>query len=183
MADKQPSQSDIVKAQVQDYLGTANQMFGSGRLDYRAFQNTQNLFGSSSPQDVIRQDFGTLQQQSKEAVPQGLTSQEQNLYQHHLNNLTHGGYVQQQGGGISTIRNITIEQDGRTYVIPTVWNGREVSPQLATQFAKQKGLNQFPSYSSREEAEARYNQLHSMMDRDVDPLQRILSYLRARGMM
>jgi hypothetical protein len=182
MADKEPSQLDIIKAQMQDLAGTANQMFGAGREDYRAFQNTQNVLGGSSPQDVIRQDFGTLKQQSKENVPSGLTPQEQNLYAHHLNNLTHGGFVM-QGGDVSTVYNTTTEQDGKTYLIPTVWNGQIVSPGNAIERAKHIGLDQFPSYGSEREASARYDQLHKRMEQDVQPLLQIINYLKSKGMM
>ena len=185
MADqKDPSQLDIIKAQVSDLAGTAGQIFGQGREDYQPFQAQKALLGGMTPQDVIRQDFGTVKQQSKEGVPSGLTSQEQNLYAHHLNNLTHGGYVlQDRGRSVSTVLNTTVEQDGKTYIVPTVWNGQQVSPGEAISRAKRIGLEQFPSYSSENEANARYDQLHAMMAKDVEPLLQIISYLKSKGRM
>ena len=139
------------------------------------------------PQETVKQDFAALQQQSKEAVPtdKGLSPQEQYLYQHHLNNLTHGGYVlQDQGRSVSTIYNTTVEQDGKTYVIPTVWNGKILSEDEAGDMARQVGLERFPAYGSEQEANVRYmDQLHPMMERDVGPMLQIIQYLKTKGLM
>jgi hypothetical protein len=97
-----------------------------------------------------------------------LTPQEQFLYQHHKQNLEGPGKVMNADGSISTIKNITIESNGRTYIIPTVWNGKFLSNQDAIKQAQAVGLEKWPSYGSEEEADARYNQLHAIMEKDVE---------------
>lgn len=98
-----------------------------------------------------------------------LTPQEMNLYQHHADNLRSGGAVKNQDGSTSTIRNITIEQDGRHYVIPTVWGGRILSNADAMKQAAAQGWGNWPVYRSESEAENRYSVLHELMARDVAP--------------
>ena len=51
-----------------------------------------------------------------------LTPQEMHLYEHHLRELKNP--VRNSDGSYSTIRQMTVEQDGRTYSIPTVWGGK-----------------------------------------------------------
>jgi hypothetical protein len=100
-----------------------------------------------------------------------LTPQEQSLYSHHLNNLNGSGKLVQPDGQISTVLNTTVEQDGRTFVIPTVWDGKQLSPQEAIQRAGKAGWDKWPSYASKTEAEARYNQLHASMEADTQQYQ------------
>lgn len=96
-----------------------------------------------------------------------LNPQEQNLYQMHLENLHGPGGVTNPDGSRSTLFQTTIEMDGKTYVLPTVWGGKIVSPDNAVQFARQYGLEKFPTYGSVDEAEARYQQMHQYMERDM----------------
>ena len=143
---------------------------------------------SPNPSDVVKQDFSALQNQSREKVATSpdipaMSEQEKNLYAHHLNNLEHGGYVQQNPKDVSTVFNITTEINGKTYIIPTVWNGQIVSPQQAIQIAMQQGIEKFPSYGSEEEANKRYDVLHERMSRDVEPLLKVIGYLRKQGLM
>src|SRR5258708_7302036 len=110
----------------------------------------------------------------KTAVQQmQLNPQEQALYQMHLENLHGAGGVdnpptaENPQGSRSTLYQTTVEIDGKTFVIPTVWNGQIVSPAQAVQLAQQKGLDTFPSYASDQEAEARYQQMHAFMEKDT----------------
>jgi hypothetical protein len=96
-----------------------------------------------------------------------LTPQEQALYQRHLDNLTSAGGVNNPDGTRSTIKNITAKVGGKTYVLPTVWDGKILPPDQAVQRARQEGLDKFPAYNSRQEAERRYQDMHSYMDRDT----------------
>lgn len=93
--------------------------------------------------------------------------QETYLYQHHLRNLETGKAVTNPDGSTSTIFNITVERGGKTYVIPTIWDGKAVSPQEAQARAGAAGWDKWPSYGSEGEAEARYNKLHDAMAVDV----------------
>jgi hypothetical protein len=96
----------------------------------------------------------------------GLNEQEQFLYQHHLDNYAKGG-VKQPTGETSTIKNITVESDGKTFVIPTVWDNKIVSNDQAIKNADAAGFDKFPSYGSEEEANARYNAMHDYMEKDI----------------
>jgi hypothetical protein len=97
-----------------------------------------------------------------------LNEQEQNLYQHHLDNLKKGGVPDPSGrGGTSTILMQTFEHEGKAYTIPTVWNNKLVSGDQAWDNAVAKGLNKFPSYSDETEAVNRYMQIHDYMEKDV----------------
>lgn len=96
-----------------------------------------------------------------------LTPQEQNLYQHHLTNIQKHKGTKNADGSVSTIRSITVERDGRQYMIPTVWDGKILDNQAAVKKAASMGWNYWPSYSTDNEAETRYMQMHDIMAPDV----------------
>lgn len=104
-----------------------------------------------------------------------LTPQEQALYQRHLTNLSGPGGVDNADGSRSTLLQTTIEANGKTYNIPTVWGGKILSGQEAIAKAKAEGLDKFPSYPDEATAEARYQQMHAYMEKDTG------SFLRARN--
>ena len=104
-----------------------------------------------------------------------MSPQEQALYQMHLQNLHGPGGVDNPDGSRSSLYQTTVEIEGKTYSLPTVWNGQIVSPQQAVQNAQQYGLDKFPSYSSDQEAQARYDQMHDYMEKDT------AAYLKNRG--
>jgi len=96
-----------------------------------------------------------------------LTPQEQNLYSHHLDNLYGGGSVTNPDGSISTIRQITVGTDAGVTNIPTVWDGQILSNSDAISRAQAAGMENFPSYPDEATAQARYDQMHTFMDKDV----------------
>jgi hypothetical protein len=98
-----------------------------------------------------------------------LTPQEQFLYQMHLNNLAAGG-VSNPAGGTSTLFVVTFEIGGKTYVIPTVWNGQILPPAQALEMARKTGLEKFPSYKDDQEAGQRYHKMHDFMEQDLERL-------------
>jgi hypothetical protein len=100
------------------------------------------------------------------SVDLDLSREEQSLYEHHLTELGCGG-VKNADGSISTVRNITVGIEGRTYAIPTVWDGKIVSDDEAIAHAQKAGLNRWPAYESPEQASERYNALHGYMERDI----------------
>lgn len=104
-----------------------------------------------------------------------LTPQEQNLYQHHLDNLAGSGKVVQPNGDISTVMQATVDHDGKTYSIPLVWDGKVLSPEDATQRAAAEGWNKWPAYATAAAAQDRYNQIHPFMEKDT------ADYLGASG--
>jgi hypothetical protein len=104
-----------------------------------------------------------------------LTPQEQAFYQRHLDNLTGFGGVDNQDGSRSTVRQLGVGIGGRTYWIPSVWGGQILEPRAAIRRAEQEGFQNFPSYASDAEADARYRQLHGYMDKDT------AAYFQARN--
>lgn len=110
-----------------------------------------------------------------------LNPQEQALYQRHLTNLTGSGGVDNPDGSRSTLYQSVQEHNGKYYNIPTVWSGsRETQPyvtpdgrvmdvpnQTALDNVEKEGWEKFPSYSTPDEADARYNQMHGYMEQDT----------------
>lgn len=92
--------------------------------------------------------------------------EEQHLYEHHLKELQNGG-VKNSDGSISTVRQITVEIDGNYYSIPTVWDGKILSTDASIARAKKEGLDKWPAYATEENAQARYNQMHTYMEEDL----------------
>jgi hypothetical protein len=111
----------------------------------------------TTPQDNFNDAVTTLD----------LTPQEQFLYQHGLNNLNNGTWVQQPTGEVSTILQTSVEgPDGKTYNIPTVWDGKVLSVDQAMARAAAVGWDKWPSYDNPDAAEKRYQSMHTFMDRD-----------------
>jgi tail lysozyme len=96
-----------------------------------------------------------------------LNPQEQALYQRHFSNLYGSGGVTNANGSRSTLFQTSFEQDGKAYNVPTVYDGKILSPQEAIDRAMKEGLDKFPSYKSEDEAEARYQQMHDYMEKDT----------------
>jgi hypothetical protein len=111
-----------------------------------------------------------------------LTPQEQALYQMHLSNLNGPGGVNNMNGSRSSLYQTVQQHDGRFYNIPTVWNGQiqtqkwtdpntgqtyDVPNQQALQNVQNAGWQNFPSYPTGQEADARYQQMHDYMDKDT----------------
>lgn len=68
--------------------------------------------------------------------------------------------VKNPDGSVSTERTMTVEVDGKHYNIPTMYGGKEVSPDEAFQIARQNNFTDketgkaFTAYTSQQEAEA-----------------------------
>lgn len=76
---------------------------------------------------------------------------------------------------------MSTELNGKTYNLPTVYDGQIVPPEEAIARAQQQGLDKFPSYGSSEEAELRYELMHQFMERDTADYSRSRSAGHARG--
>jgi hypothetical protein len=97
-----------------------------------------------------------------------MSPQEQSLYQRHLTNLWGNGGVDNPDGSRSTLYQVGFTgPDNRQYNVPSVYDGQILSPDAAIARAQQSGLQQFPSYATPEQAEARYQAMHGYMDRDT----------------
>jgi peptidoglycan hydrolase-like protein with peptidoglycan-binding domain len=94
------------------------------------------------------------------------TPQELHLYEHHLDELSKGG-VHNPDGSISTVKQITVERDGKSYNIPTVWGGKVVSNDEAIKRAGDQGWDSWPSYPSEQAAQQRYDAMHGAMEMDT----------------
>jgi hypothetical protein len=139
------------------------------RKEVEEFQQDQEKVSKFLTKPEGKEEFGGLGQPNMKDIAtkkMGLNEQEQFLYQHHLDNLAKGG-VPSAGGKTSTILGITVGQDDKTSVIPTVWDNKVVSPDQAIANADKVGWDKFPSYDSREEAFNRYSQMHDYMDKDM----------------
>ncbi|HEX4044007.1 MAG TPA: hypothetical protein VHY10_20090 [Xanthobacteraceae bacterium] len=105
-----------------------------------------------------------------------LTPQETALYDRHLKNLYGAGGVDNADGSRSTLYEITAGFGNKTYVLPTVWDGKILPADQAIERAKADGLDKFPSYATEQEAEARYQQLHGYLEKDT------AAFMRARAL-
>lgn len=94
-----------------------------------------------------------------------MTPEELALYQHHLNNLQQGG-VQNSDGSTSTLYQLSFEDGGRTYNVPTIYGNSRLEPEEAIARAYKMGLQNFPSYASPFAAENRYHRMHNYMEMD-----------------
>lgn len=95
-----------------------------------------------------------------------LTPQERYLYQLHLYNLQNAP-VHNDDGTTSTLRQMSFDQNGRTYNVPTVWGGAIHSPDEAIARANEQGIDRYPSYPNAQQAEARYGQMHHYLEQDT----------------
>ena len=96
-----------------------------------------------------------------------LTPEETALYERHLTNLYGPGGVDNANGSRSTLLQTNAEIEGKTYNLPTVYNGKILPPKEAVQKAIKEGLDRFPSYPSEDEAERRYSAMHDYMEKDT----------------
>jgi hypothetical protein len=103
-----------------------------------------------------------------------LNQQEQDLYQRHLTNLYGTGGVNNydQNNPISppsrsTLFVNTYDLNNKTYVLPSVYEGKILSPSEALVRAEQEGIERFPSYNTQEEANSRYMEMHKYMEKDT----------------
>lgn len=100
-----------------------------------------------------------------------VTPQEEHLYRIHQEVLKQGG-ISHHDRSTSTLLQASLTHDGRVYNVPTIWGGKilpdteEGNKQLREQI-DQAGWDQFPSYATQAEAEARYQKMHDYMERDM----------------
>jgi|SRR5262245_10193819 len=93
-------------------------------------------------------------------------SDQRYTYQHHYNNLLKGG-VKQKDDSTSTFRAIGVDIGGKYYMLPTIWDGKQVSNKEAVKRAKEVGLDSFISDKRRDRAEKMYEDVHQKMMEDM----------------
>lgn len=112
-----------------------------------------------------------------------LTPQEEALYRRHVDNLTGPGGVDNPDGSRSSLYQAVQEHNGKFYNIPTVWNGKrevekwtdpnnperimDVPNTTALANVTREGWDKFPSYATPEQADERYDKMHTYMERDT----------------
>jgi hypothetical protein len=103
----------------------------------------------------------------------GFNTQERELYRTHLKNLYGPGGVDNAPsnefpqGSRSTLFVTTAEFDGKTYLIPTVKDGKIMSKDDAVAAAKKDGIEKYPAYANADDAMKRYNEMHGFMAKDT----------------
>jgi hypothetical protein len=103
-----------------------------------------------------------------------LNPEEKALYQRHLKNLYGSGGVDNPDGSRSTLFQATMEHNGKFYAVPTVFDGKILQGKDLTARIRREGIERFPSYDSEDEAEERYQKMHSYMEKDT------ATYLKGR---
>lgn len=96
-----------------------------------------------------------------------LSPQELKMYGRHIGNLKGPGGVDHPNGARSTLMNMGVELGGKYYNLPRVYDGKILSPDEAVAKAQAQGLENFPSYANKEQAESRYQQIHKYMEKDA----------------
>lgn len=156
-------------------------------------QPQQQSLWSGLQASPVPQAYPLMPQQTN--LPQAtaamnLSPQEQALYMRHITNLYGPGGVDNSDGSRSTLYQSVEPHDGKYYNVPTVWDGQiqtqryqrpsdgqqfDIANPQALQNVARAGWNNFPSYSSGDEADARYAKMHDFMDKDTS------DYFRNKG--
>jgi hypothetical protein len=125
------------------------------------------------PQGPEDQLGNRLQNYNAAVKSLNLSDTEKALYKRHLTNLWGPGGVNNPptagnpNASRSTLYAMTVDHNGKTYIIPSVYDGKILSEDEAKQRALKDGMDQFPSYDSPEKAKASYDRMHSFMEEDT----------------
>lgn len=128
--------------------------------------------GSNYPgQPVPASALPNLDGNYNEAIDKlGLNAQEQYFYNYHRRNLANlgkGGFVHDDGS-VSTVIAGVHTIDGRAYILPSVWDGKEHKDAgEIIKHAEKQGLSNFPNYGTVDEALKREKAMHNYMEKDV----------------
>lgn len=74
--------------------------------------------------------------------------------------------VKNEDGSESNVLLTGMNHNGREYVIPTMVDGRKLTPQDAFRIAKKRGLENYPNFSSVEEADKWARENHGSIDEE-----------------
>lgn len=128
--------------------------------------------------------FGTkVAGKDQSQLPKGamvMSPQEKHLYDTHRDNLLGPGGVDNPDGTRSSLFIKTFDIDGKTYTLPTVYDGKVVSDQEAINRAHQIGIEKFPAYANPQKAQDRYMQLHQYMEQDTQNFMKARDELQRR---
>ena len=96
------------------------------------------------------------------------TKNEQAVIDYHRDKLKNGTYQKNDDGTVTTFRGAVVPWTGTSQaIIPTYWDGEELSFEDAKKRAKASGIS-WPSYKTAAEALAAEARLHKIMEADSD---------------
>lgn len=121
--------------------------------------------GTVIPNEAMSGGNNNLEDAHKEL---NLSPQERALYQRHLSNLNGPGGVDNPDGKRSSLMRVNFDHEGKSYNVPSVYDGKILPPKEAVDRAFQEGVDKFPSYGSQDEADARYQRMHDFMEKDTN---------------
>jgi hypothetical protein len=111
---------------------------------------------------VHGQGAGTYHQQTDRVTPGPPQLPTNAILDHHFANIRDKKTVQQSDGRTSSVKTIIVEFDGKPTVIPTIWDGRELSKDEAVKRALKSGKN-WPRFDTNDEADAADAEWHKYM--------------------
>jgi len=92
------------------------------------------------------------------------------ITKHHLQNLADKNYIENEDGSISTVKTIIVNIDGEETLIPSLWDGKILSPEDAAKKAIESGKN-WPSISAtKDSAIEKLNEFDKEIHKNFKPL-------------
>jgi hypothetical protein len=104
-------------------------------------------------------------------MPDKLTPEEQQVLDYHRRNLATGTYQKNADGSLTTFKGAVVGLPQGETLIPTYWYGQERDIPTAVRFAVRSGIN-FPAYKTPDEALAREQAIHKIMESDIANFQK-----------
>lgn len=93
------------------------------------------------------------------------------MLNYHRRNLQTGIFQKNADGTLTTFKGAVVGLPNGQTIIPTFWYGQERDVPTAVRFAMRSGIK-FPSYKTPEEALAREQAIHKIMEADIDAFQK-----------
>jgi len=102
------------------------------------------------------------------------------ITEHHYKNIAQGKTVENADGTLSTVKTATVEYDGVTYLIPTLWDGKILDLEDAAERAFAEGV--YETFFSHKEAQKFDDEIHKNFLSTTTPeeAEMALSNLEAR---
>ena len=93
------------------------------------------------------------------------------MLDYHRRNLATGMYQRNADGSLTTFKGAVVGLPGGETLIPTYWHGQERDIPTAVRMAIKSGIN-FPKYKTPDEAVAREQAIHKLMEQDIQAFQK-----------
>ena len=88
------------------------------------------------------------------------------ITQHHLNNIKNKTYTTNDDGSISTVRTMQVDFDGVPTLIPSIWDGKELSVEEASKRAIESGIV-WPTATTHDELRQKDIDIHKRFEQDL----------------